>query len=186
MPSGKSWCRQACTRRLPGTRSTLTPVTRPLSVENAPPTWRLIAALRPVSAVRLRESASRSYTARGAALNRILCLIVLHTVNLRGSGPSRHRAGARSSRNVRQPNHVIDDHIAGHQVERGPRAGEEWRATTKHDGAEVKAVLIDQTGLGQAVREDRPANVNLASQLGLQPAYHLLDVLRDNRGVGAN
>ena len=57
-PSGKSLRRHACTRRFAGTRSTLTPVTRPLSVENAPPTFLLISAFRPVSAERRFESAS--------------------------------------------------------------------------------------------------------------------------------
>src|SRR6476660_9763362 len=93
---------------------------------------------------------------------------------------------ARLSRNVRQSNHVLANSIAGHQAERRPRAGEEWRATTKHDGAEVESILIDKTGLGQALRQDWSGNLNLASQLGLQPAYHLLEVIRDKRRVGAN
>jgi hypothetical protein len=42
---------------------------------------------------------------------------------------------ARLSGNVRQPNQVTDDQIAGHQVEQRPGAGEAWPATTKHDGA---------------------------------------------------
>ena len=87
------------------------------------------------------------------------------------------------SGNVRQPNQVLNDQIAGHQVERRPAAGEEWRATTKHDGAEVESILIDKTGFGQALRQGWSANVNLASELGLQPACHLLEVIRDKRGV---
>src|SRR5258707_7012423 len=71
-------------------------------------------------------------------------------------------------------------------MERRPGAGEEWLATTKHDGAEVESVLIDKTGLGQALRQDCSADLNLASQLSLQPAYHLRKVIRDERGVGAN
>jgi hypothetical protein len=71
-------------------------------------------------------------------------------------------------------------------VERRPGTGEEWLATAKHDGAEVESILIDKTGLGQALRQDWPANLNLASQLSLQPAYHRLEVIRDKRGVGAN
>ena len=72
------------------------------------------------------------------------------------------------------------------QVERRPGAGEEWLAAPKHDGAEVESILIDKTGLGQALRQDWAANVNLAGQLSLQPAYHRLEVIRDQRGVGAN
>jgi hypothetical protein len=71
-------------------------------------------------------------------------------------------------------------------VERRSGADEEWRATTKHDGAEVESILIDKTGLGQALREDWSANLNFASQLSLQPAYRLLEVIRDKRGVGAD
>ena len=71
-------------------------------------------------------------------------------------------------------------------MERRPGAGEEWRATTKHNGAEVELILIDKTGLGQALRQDWSAHQNLASQFSLQPAYHLLEVIRDKRGVGTN
>ncbi|HVH61189.1 MAG TPA: hypothetical protein VM709_12675, partial [Candidatus Sulfotelmatobacter sp.] len=92
---------------------------------------------------------------------------------------------ARLSRNVPQPNQVIGDQIAGHQAKRRPGAGEEWRATTKHDGVKVESILIDKTGIGQALRQDWGANVNLASQFSLQPAYRLFKVIRDKRGVGA-
>src|ERR1700722_18603896 len=71
-------------------------------------------------------------------------------------------------------------------MERRGRAGEEWLTTTKHDGADVKSILIDEAGPGQALRQDCSANVNLARQLNLQTAYHLLEVVRDKRGVGAN
>src|SRR5437870_12833301 len=71
-------------------------------------------------------------------------------------------------------------------MERRPGAGEERLATTKHDGAEVEPILIDKTGLGQALRQDRSGDVNLASQLSLQPAYHVLEVIDDKRGVGAD
>ena len=71
-------------------------------------------------------------------------------------------------------------------MERRPGAGEEWLASTEHNGAEVESILIDKTGLGQALRQDWSGNLNLTNQLGLQPAYHLLEVIRDKRGVGAN
>jgi len=77
---------------------------------------------------------------------------------------------ARSSGNVRQPNQVVDDHIARHQVERRPGAGEEWTATTQHDGAQVESILIDETSFGQTLRQDWSANVNLASLFDFQPA----------------
>jgi hypothetical protein len=71
-------------------------------------------------------------------------------------------------------------------VERRAGAGEEWRAAAEHDGAEVESILIDKTGLGQALRQDWSGHVNLASQLGLQTAYRLLEIIRDKGGVGAN
>jgi hypothetical protein len=48
---------------------------------------------------------------------------------------------ARLSGNVRQPNHVLANEIAGHKAERRPRAGEEWLAATKYEGVEVKSIL---------------------------------------------
>src|SRR6202161_2143347 len=71
------------------------------------------------------------------------------------------------------------------QLEGRPGAGEEWRATTKHDGAEVESILIDKTGVGQALRQDWSANENLANQFSTHPGYHLFKLIRDKRGVGA-
>ena len=55
---------------------------------------------------------------------------------------------ARLSGNVRQPNHVLANSIAGNKAERRPGAGEEWRAATKHDGVEVESILINKTKVG--------------------------------------
>jgi len=93
---------------------------------------------------------------------------------------------ARLSRNVRQPDHVLANYIAGHKAERRPGAGEEWRATTKHDGAEVKTILIDKTKVGQASCQDWSCNINLPNLLSLQPTYRRLDVILDQCGVGAD
>src|ERR1043166_2663703 len=89
-------------------------------------------------------------------------------------------------RNVRQPDQVAGDDFVGHKVERWSGTGEEWRATAEHDGVEVESIFIDQAGLRQCVRQDRSANENFAGQIGLQPAYHLFEVSRDERGVGAD
>ena len=62
-------------------------------------------------------------------------------------------------------------------MQRRTGAGEEWLATAKHHGAEVQSILIDKTSLAQALRQDWSGNVNLASQLSLQPAYFLLEVI---------
>ena len=57
---------------------------------------------------------------------------------------------ARLSRNVRQPDHVLGDPIAGLQVERRPGASEEWLAAAKHDRMEVEVDIINKTEVGQA------------------------------------
>jgi len=54
---------------------------------------------------------------------------------------------ARLSWNVRQPDRVLANRIAGHKAERRPGAGEEWRAVTEHEGAEVESILIDKTNV---------------------------------------
>jgi hypothetical protein len=54
---------------------------------------------------------------------------------------------------VRQPNRVLANWIAGHKAERRPGAGEEWRAVTEHEGAEVESILINKTKVGQASRQ---------------------------------
>src|SRR6266850_1983078 len=91
-----------------------------------------------------------------------------------------------SSRNVRQPNHVLANSIAGHKAERRPGAGEEWLAATQHDGVEVEPILINETKIGQASRQLRSGDVDLACALSLQLPYHRLEVIPDKRGVGAD
>jgi hypothetical protein len=59
---------------------------------------------------------------------------------------------AQLGRNVRQSNCVLANWIAGHKAERRPRAGEEGLAATQHDRAEVEAILINKTKVGQASR----------------------------------
>ena len=63
----------------------------------------------------------------------------------RRPNPSGESVGrvARLSRNVRQPNQILRDEIAGHQVQRRPGTGEIWLAATQHDGAKVESILID-------------------------------------------
>src|SRR6202051_1485697 len=89
-----------------------------------------------------------------------------------------------SCRNVRQPDRVLANWIAGHKAERRPGAGEEWLAATKHEGAEVESILINKTKVGQASRQVWSANFDLPNALSLQPTYHRLDVILDKRGVG--
>jgi len=76
------------------------------------------------------------------------------------------------SRNVRQPDHVLANSIAGHKMERRPGTGEEWLAATKHDGVEVESILINETKVGQASRQIWSSDFNLPSEFGLQPACH--------------
>ena len=55
---------------------------------------------------------------------------------------------ARLSRNVCQPKSVLANAIAGRKAERRPGAGEEWRAATKHEGAEIESILINKAKVG--------------------------------------
>jgi hypothetical protein len=89
---------------------------------------------------------------------------------------------SRLSRNVGQPDHVLANYIAGHKAERRPGAGEEWRATTKNDGAEVESIFIDKTKVGQPPCQDWSCNINLPNLLSLQPTYRRLDVILDQCG----
>src|SRR5215467_15692066 len=82
---------------------------------------------------------------------------------------------ARLSGNVRQPNHVLANEVAGHKAERRPRAGEEWLAATEHDGMEVESILINKTKVGQALCQVRSGHCNLANEPDLQAPYHILD-----------
>jgi hypothetical protein len=52
------------------------------------------------------------------------------------------------SRNVGQSNRVLANSIVGHKAERRPGAGEKWLAATKHDGAEIESILINETKVG--------------------------------------
>src|SRR5262245_36796549 len=86
---------------------------------------------------------------------------------------------ARSRRNVGQPDDALAHEIAGYKAERRPRAGEERLAAAEHDGMEVESILIDKAkrGAGNGDRAGKP---------GLQVTNHRLDVIRDQRGVGAD
>jgi hypothetical protein len=69
------------------------------------------------------------------------------------------------SGNVRQPDHVLANSIAGHKAERRPRAGEEWLAATKDDGMEVESILVNKVKVGQASRQVWSGNFNLPNEL---------------------
>jgi len=89
-------------------------------------------------------------------------------------------------RNVRQPNHVLVHSLAGFEAQRRPRAGEERLAGTKHDRVQVDAILINKAEVRHASRQVRACNVNLSDKLSLEAAYHPLDVILDERGIGAD
>jgi len=44
-------------------------------------------------------------------------------------------------------------------AQRRPRAGEEWLAVANYDGVQVKSILVDQTEIGEALRQLWSANV---------------------------
>lgn len=73
-----------------------------------------------------------------------------------------------SGGNVHQPNHFSAHSIAGDQVERRPRAGEEWIGTTQHDGVHVESILIDKTKVGQSARQHWAANFEISGESRLE------------------
>src|SRR5262245_66166473 len=93
---------------------------------------------------------------------------------------------ARLSRNVGQSNRVLANSIVGHKAEWRPGAGEEWRAVTEHDGAEVQSILINKTKVGQGLRQVWSGDVNLPDEPSLKLAYHRLDVILAKCGVGSD
>jgi hypothetical protein len=64
---------------------------------------------------------------------------------------------ARLGRNVRQPDYIPANAVAGHKAEPRPGAGEERLAMTKHDGMNVESILINQTKVGQLPARFGPA-----------------------------
>src|SRR5262249_29977081 len=56
---------------------------------------------------------------------------------------------------------------------------------TQHEGTKVEAILIDQAHLGEALRQLRASNLDLAIALLLQSAYRSLDVVADQSRVRA-
>jgi hypothetical protein len=65
-------------------------------------------------------------------------------------------------------------------------AGEEWRAVTKHERAEVESILINKTKVGQASRRVWSGDVNLPDEPSLKLAQHGPDVILDESGVGTD
>ena len=72
------------------------------------------------------------------------------------------------------------------QAERRPGPREIWLAVTKHDGVQVDSILIDQAKFGQASRQGRASNFDLAVALGLQLADRAFQIIRNQPGVGAD
>src|SRR5688572_7245596 len=92
----------------------------------------------------------------------------------------------RLSRNVGQPDHILADPIVGHKAERRPGPGEIGLAVTKHHGVQVDSILIDQAKFGQALRQVRASNFDLAVALGFQFADRALEISLNKPGVGAD
>jgi hypothetical protein len=82
----------------------------------------------------------------------------------------------RLSRNVRQPNHVLANQIAGHKAERRTGAGEEW-LTARRGGSRVDTHQSDQCRVRFVLGLVR--NCIFPNELSLQPTYHPLDVILD-------
>jgi hypothetical protein len=102
------------------------------------------------------------------------------------AGTNGRRPYQQSGRYVGQPDCLLSDPLARHEAKRRPRSSEEGVATAKHHGMEVELVLVDEAKLGQAACKDRAANIDLAADLGFDPSYCRLEIVRDKRGVGSN
>lgn len=94
------------------------------------------------------------------------------------AGAGLGRCDLQSDRNVGQPDDLPADSLTGHKVERRPRAGEERLAATERHGVKIEAIFVDQTHVGQALRQLRSGSRNLSCQFGLQPAYHDFNAAR--------
>lgn len=87
-------------------------------------------------------------------------------------------------RNVSQPDHILTDAVGHHEAERRARAGEEWFAAAKHHGLEIKLILVNE--VGQACRQLRSGNFDHSIERSFQAAYCRLQVVLDERGIGAD
>jgi hypothetical protein len=105
-------------------------------------------------------------------------------VRSNSSFPSGESAG--SSRNVDQPDHILADPIVSHEAERRPGPGEIGAALTEHDRVQVDPILVDQAKFGQASRQVRAGNFDLAVAPGLQLADCPLEIICDDRGIGTD
>src|SRR5690606_37329821 len=76
--------------------------------------------------------------------------------------------------------------IATYEAKRRTGAGEVWCASTENDGVQVNSVLIDQAKLGQALRQVWASNFDLPVAFGLQLANRALELISNERGVGAH
>ena len=79
-------------------------------------------------------------------------------------------------RNIRQPDHILGNPLMSHEAERRAGAGEEWLAATHHNGAEIEPILVNETKIGQASRQDRAGNFDLPVALGFQLADRALKI----------
>src|ERR1700733_3596998 len=89
-------------------------------------------------------------------------------------------------RNVGQSNHALANQIITHETQPWAGAGEEWRAMTEHEGADIKSILINKTKVGKASRQVWSGEVNLSHEPRLDLPQHGPDVIPDQRGVGAD
>jgi hypothetical protein len=74
---------------------------------------------------------------------------------------------ARLGRDERQPDRVLANGIGCDKAERRPGAGEVRLAAAKHERAEVEVIFVDKTEVGEAPREIRPGDVDVALDIRL-------------------
>src|SRR5438874_11261606 len=93
--------------------------------------------------------------------------------------PARLPAGsgecAYSGRDTGQPNRVLANAIAGNNTKRWPGACKVRLAAAEHERAEVETILVNETEIGEARRQEGTRNVDLALDVLLQPPAKRVD-----------
>jgi len=83
----------------------------------------------------------------------------------------------RSRRDVRQQNRVLGDGVGRDKAERRSGTGEVRLAAAKDERANVEPVLVDKTEIGEARRQLRARNVDLAFDVRIQPTHEGFDAV---------
>jgi len=85
-----------------------------------------------------------------------------------------------------QSDHTLADEFVGRKAQMRPGPGKEWCPMAKHDRAKVELVFVNQTQIGQALRQTGSCHVDLSDVAVLEIAHERADVILDEGGIGAD